>query len=165
MTYQWTDVQDIAIALTETYPDLDPTYINFVDLRDKVMKLPDFKDAPERCGEKILEAISAGPDRSTLAVIKEFGPVNEKAMLSFPIHGYTLSLDFKRSPTLFPLLQRLDDLVFLYGGRIYLAKDARMNKKMMSNYTKLEQFKAVIRKVNSGGKFTSAQSERIGYLK
>lgn len=57
MTYKWTDVQDIAIALSETYPEVDPTYLNFVDLRNKVMALPGFDDAPERCGEKILEAI------------------------------------------------------------------------------------------------------------
>jgi FeS assembly protein IscX len=57
MAYKWTDVQDIAIVLNDTYPELDPTYINFVDLRNKVMALPGFDDVPERCGEKILEAI------------------------------------------------------------------------------------------------------------
>jgi len=57
MGYKWTDVQEIAIALTEVYPEMDPTYINFVDLRQKVMALPEFDDAPDRCGEKILEAI------------------------------------------------------------------------------------------------------------
>ena len=59
MGYKWTDVQDIALGLLEAYPDIDPTYINFVDLRQKVMALPAFDDAPERCGEKILEAIQA----------------------------------------------------------------------------------------------------------
>jgi len=59
MGYKWTDVQDIALGLLEAYPDIDPTYINFVDLRQKVMALPTFDDAPERCGEKILEAIQA----------------------------------------------------------------------------------------------------------
>ena len=57
MGYKWTDVQEIAIGLTEAHPDIDPTYINFVDLRQKVMALPEFDDAPDRCGEKILEAI------------------------------------------------------------------------------------------------------------
>ena len=57
MGYKWTDVQEIAIGLTEAHPDLDPTYINFVELRQKVMALPGFDDAPDRCGEKILEAI------------------------------------------------------------------------------------------------------------
>jgi FeS assembly protein IscX len=59
MGYKWTDVQDLAIELAETYPDMDPTYINFVDLRNKVLALPDFDDNPEHCGEKILEAIQA----------------------------------------------------------------------------------------------------------
>lgn len=54
---KWTDSRDIAIALLETYPDQDPTAINFVDLRDRVLALPGFDDDPKRSGEKILEAI------------------------------------------------------------------------------------------------------------
>jgi FeS assembly protein IscX len=57
MSLYWTDVVDIAIELIEAKPDIDPRYVNFVDLRQWVMALPDFDDAPERCGEKILEAI------------------------------------------------------------------------------------------------------------
>jgi FeS assembly protein IscX len=57
MSLQWTDVLDIAIELDETYPDVDPITVNFVDLRNWVMELPDFDDDPEHCGEKILEAI------------------------------------------------------------------------------------------------------------
>lgn len=56
---KWTDVQDIAIELAESKSDIDPRYINFVDLRDLVMTLPNFDDTPDRCGEKILEAIQA----------------------------------------------------------------------------------------------------------
>jgi len=56
---QWTDVDDIAIELLESYPDVDPLSINFVDLRNWVLALPDFNDDPKRCGEKILEAIQA----------------------------------------------------------------------------------------------------------
>ncbi len=59
MSLRWTDVTDIAIELTETKPDTDPRYINFVDLRDWVMALPDFDDEAEHCGEKILEAIQS----------------------------------------------------------------------------------------------------------
>lgn len=54
---KWTDINDIAIALSETYPDLDPTRINFVDLMNRVLALPGFDDDPKHCGEKILEAI------------------------------------------------------------------------------------------------------------
>lgn len=54
---KWTDVQEIAIELVENKPDIDPRYINFVDLRSWVLALPGFDDSPERCGEKVLEAI------------------------------------------------------------------------------------------------------------
>ncbi|MEM1113919.1 MAG: Fe-S cluster assembly protein IscX [Pseudomonadota bacterium] len=56
---QWTDTLDIAIELSEAHPDVDPLTLNFVDLRNWVMALPDFDDDPDRCGEKILEAIQA----------------------------------------------------------------------------------------------------------
>ncbi|MEP1472559.1 MAG: Fe-S cluster assembly protein IscX [Halieaceae bacterium] len=55
----WTDVNDIAIELSEAHPDVDPLALNFVDLRNWVMQLADFDDDPDRCGEKILEAIQA----------------------------------------------------------------------------------------------------------
>jgi len=54
---KWTDSLDIAIELTEKYPDIDPKTVRFTDLRDWVMGLEDFDDEPERCGERILEAI------------------------------------------------------------------------------------------------------------
>ena len=56
---QWTDVIDIAIELSETHPNVDPLTLNFVDLRNWVLALPDFDDDPNRSGEKILEAIQA----------------------------------------------------------------------------------------------------------
>ncbi len=56
---QWTDINDIAIELLDAHPDVDPLAINFVDLRNWVMALPDFDDDPNHCGEKILEAIQA----------------------------------------------------------------------------------------------------------
>jgi FeS assembly protein IscX len=54
---KWIDVPEIAIALAEKYPDADPRQVNFVDLHHWVMALPGFNDAPDRSGEKILEAI------------------------------------------------------------------------------------------------------------
>lgn len=56
---KWTDVQEIAIALYDSKPDVDPRYVNFVDLRQWVLELDGFDDDPNRCGEKILEAIQA----------------------------------------------------------------------------------------------------------
>jgi len=54
---KWTDVNDIAIELAEARPGTDPTRINFMDLMNWVMALPDFDDDPKRCGERILEGI------------------------------------------------------------------------------------------------------------
>ena len=54
---KWTDVNDIAIELCETHPDVDPLTVRFTDLRDWVLTLDGFDDDAARCGEKILEAI------------------------------------------------------------------------------------------------------------
>jgi FeS assembly protein IscX len=56
---KWIDSRDIAIALADKHPDVDPTRVNFVDLRDMVLALDGFDDDPNRSGEKILEAIQA----------------------------------------------------------------------------------------------------------
>lgn len=54
---KWTDVNDIAIGLTETHPDTDPRYVRFTDLHAWVMALEGFSDDPNNSSEKILEAI------------------------------------------------------------------------------------------------------------
>lgn len=54
---KWTDINDLAIELSEAHPNVDPRKINFVDLMNWVIALPDFDDDPKHCGEKILEAI------------------------------------------------------------------------------------------------------------
>ena len=59
MSYMWTDVTDIAIELYENNPDIDPKFIRFTDLYKLICNLEQFKDSPDRCNEKILEAIQA----------------------------------------------------------------------------------------------------------
>jgi FeS assembly protein IscX len=54
---KWTDTLDIALALMDVHPEVDPLKINFVDLMSWVLALPGFSDDPKHCGEKILEAI------------------------------------------------------------------------------------------------------------
>ena len=56
---KWTDSRDIAIALCEAHPEVDPLTIRFTDLHQWVCALPGFADQPNRSGEKILEAIQA----------------------------------------------------------------------------------------------------------
>jgi decaprenylphospho-beta-D-ribofuranose 2-oxidase len=79
-----------------------------------------------------------------LAVLKDFGPANQ-APLSFPIAGWTLALDLPRSaPDLFPALERCDALVAEAGGRVYLAKDARLRPDTVrAMYPRLDEWRAV----------------------
>lgn len=51
MSLKWADVLDIAIELSEQKPDVDPRYVNFVDLHRWVVSLPEFSDDPQR-GER-----------------------------------------------------------------------------------------------------------------
>ena len=57
MGLKWVDVAEIAIALADRYPEIDPAQVRFTDLRRWVMELEEFDDDPERSGEKVLEAI------------------------------------------------------------------------------------------------------------
>jgi FAD/FMN-containing dehydrogenase len=76
---------------------------------------------------EILKAITASGLASFLAVIKAFGDVPANGMMSFPVPGITLALDFPIKPDRsFPLLDRLASMTLEYGGRMYPAKDARM---------------------------------------
>ena len=57
MSLKWTDSLDIAIDLSEKYPDIDPKYIRFTDLHKWIIELENFDDNPDNSNEKILEAI------------------------------------------------------------------------------------------------------------
>ena len=57
MPLKCTDSLDIAIDLSDKYPDTDPKYIRFTDLHRWVIELEDFEDNPDNSNEKILEAI------------------------------------------------------------------------------------------------------------
>lgn len=54
---KWVDTYDIAAALADAHPDVDPNTVRFTQLREWVIALPEFDDEPSRSGEKILEAI------------------------------------------------------------------------------------------------------------
>ncbi len=57
MSLKWTDSLEVAIALLDAHPDIDPKTIRFTDLHRWVRELPEFTDDPERSNERILEAI------------------------------------------------------------------------------------------------------------
>ncbi len=110
----------------------------------------------------LVEAIAASGEPSLLAVLKLFGPGNE-AYLSFPREGWTLAVDFPATPGVFDLLKRLDAMVLEQGGRLYLSKDVRMDRRTFeAGYPALEQFLAVKERVDPHHRFASLQSQRLG---
>lgn len=111
--------------------------------------------------KQILKTISASGKGSFLAVLKLFGEKNNN-FLSFPMQGYTLALDFKIEPGLMVFLRRLDAIVANYGGRIYLAKDARVSSDIFQQgYPDLIHFKSIRKKYLADRKFNSLQSVRL----
>lgn len=74
--------------------------------------------------QHILQTIRESRDTPFLTVLKRHGERPAEAVHSFPIRGYSLALDFPRTSSIFSLVRQLDDLVWQYDGKIYLAKDA-----------------------------------------
>ena len=111
--------------------------------------------------QAILKRIAVSGNGSFLAVLKLFGAGNDN-LLSFPMKGYTLALDFKIRPQLFPLLDELDRMVLDHGGRLYLAKDVRMNSNVLEKgYPRAKVFKSIRRQYGCTDKFNSLQSKRL----
>jgi len=109
---------------------------------------------------EILNRISRKGMGSFLAVLKKFG--THPSMISFPIEGYTLALDFPVRNGLFEFLDELDKIVLDHGGRIYLSKDARMKPPVFwGAYPRAEEFRTVVNKYNPGYAFRSHLSDRL----
>ncbi len=81
--------------------------------------------------QAMLSAITRSGMGSFLAVLKQFGKPASRGLLSFPMEGTTLALDFaNRGPALHRLFATLDAIVRQAGGRLYPAKDGRMDATM-----------------------------------
>lgn len=121
---------------------------------------------PEEAHEGVramLEALNESRLPCCLAVLKRFG-AEGAGLLSFPMPGYTLALDFPvRGQALFDLLKRFDEIVLARGGRVYLAKDACLDAgTFRAMYARLPEWQRVKERVDPGGRFRSALSERLG---
>ncbi len=111
---------------------------------------------------RVLQTSGAAGKGSFLSVLKKFGPGNDH-WLSFPLAGYTLALDFKFEPSLLPLLDELDRIVLDHGGRLYLAKDARMSAETFQrSYPRWEEMRALRLASGADRLFNSLQSRRLG---
>ncbi|MEZ9511061.1 FAD-binding oxidoreductase [Vibrio breoganii] len=111
---------------------------------------------------EILKTIAESKQGSFLAVLKVFGKENSN-LLSFPIEGYTLALDFKLTRKVCSLLEQLDVVVKKYKGRLYLSKDVRMSEDMFkSSYSNWEDFQNIRKRYAANLHYHSIQSNRIG---
>ena len=99
---------------------------------------------------------------SFLAVLKRFGKESLPG-LSFPMEGYTIALDFPMTDTAYSLMTELDTIVHKYNGRLYLAKDSRMNASFFkTSYKSLKDFQAFKLSIDPYHQFESHQSNRLG---
>ncbi len=91
---------------------------------------------------EMLDAIRDSGQGSFLAVLKRFGAIPSEGMLSFPMEGTTIALDFPNAgPRTHELFARLDAIVLDAGGRLYMAKDARMSREMFqAGYPRAAEF-------------------------
>ena len=111
----------------------------------------------------LLEALSDSGRPSFLAVLKRLG-AQGKGLLSFPMAGYTLALDLPiRDDGLFLLLDKLDRIVLQHGGRVYLAKDARLAaESFRAMYPRYDEWLKIKNAVDPQNVFSSSLSRRLG---
>lgn len=103
--------------------------------------------------QKVLGILADHGMGSFLAVLKLFGASHENRYLHFPMKGYTLALDIPVSDTLWGVLNSLDTIVTNAGGKVYLTKDARMQKQDFD-----QQYP---RQLPTQNRFQSYQMERL----
>ncbi|MHC4948813.1 MAG: FAD-binding protein [Planctomycetota bacterium] len=111
---------------------------------------------------ELLEAIGRSRRASFLAVLKAFGPGGD-GLLSFPMAGHTLALDMANTgDDLAPFIRSLDEITLRHGGRVYLAKDAFLDADALpAMYPRLDEFRAVRRRVDPDGVFASSLARRL----
>ncbi|MET7473181.1 FAD-binding oxidoreductase [Streptomyces sp. NPDC005648] len=116
----------------------------------------------EEALRRIVRRISEHRCPSFLAVLKRFGRA-DPGWLSFPLPGWTLALDIPASlPGLGAFLDQLDEEVAAAGGRVYLAKDARLRPELLAAmYPRLDDFRALRAETDPRGVFVSDLSRRL----
>lgn len=108
----------------------------------------------------ILDRVSKRGDASFLAVLKKLGQGD--GLLSFPLPGYTLALDFPAKGDILNFLDEIDRLVVAAGGRLYLAKDARQSRATFeAGYPALSRFNAIRKSLDPAKNIRSKLSQRL----
>jgi decaprenylphospho-beta-D-ribofuranose 2-oxidase len=110
---------------------------------------------------ELMEEVVRSRGASFLAVLKSMGRAG-RGMLSFPMPGFTLALDFPRRAATRSLIERLQDIALKYRGRVYLAKDACLSADQLPPmYPELERFRSVLRRIDPERRMQSDMSRRL----
>jgi decaprenylphospho-beta-D-ribofuranose 2-oxidase len=111
----------------------------------------------------MLELVRRQTPGSFLTVLKRFGPAEPEQLLSFPMAGYTLAMDIAwRGRAVAETLARLDEIVLMNGGRVYLAKDARLRaESLRPMYPRLDEWLEVRARVDPNERLHSDLSRRL----
>lgn len=108
-----------------------------------------------------VELVRSSGHVSFLNVLKRLG-TGSGGLLSFPVPGWTMSVDLPLRDGLDELLDALDAVVLAAGGRVYLAKDGRMTESTLrACYPRLDEFRSIRRDVDPSGVFSSDLARRL----
>jgi len=119
------------------------------------------KAASRRGLASLLDAVARSGQAPFLTVLKLFGA--EDGLMSFPMEGYTLAMDFPRGRETLQALDGFDRIVTAHGGRLYLAKDARMDAPMLrGGYPGLDRFRQIRATHGAVARFDSLLARRVG---
>lgn len=111
---------------------------------------------------EIVKTVSNSAEKPYLSVLKTFGSEG-RGLLSFPLRGFTLAMDFPNKQNTVALLHKLEDITVAHRGRIYFAKDACMRATHLEiMYPNINAFRDVLKKYDAAHRWESRLTKRLG---
>lgn len=109
----------------------------------------------------MLDKIAHAGLASPLAVIKRMGS-GRAGLMSFPMEGYTLAVDFPNRGRVETLIAELEEMTEKSGGRVYLAKDATLKaERLAAMYPEVTKFATIANKQDPDGAYETDQTRRL----